>query len=505
MILSIISSIFILILQAIIFFFLIYLPLSLWHVDFLFAAIASVIFIIIQFFLCAPIYDLFFSVRLINPDETTDENEEKKSYEKALKEMVERLNVKCRINLFEDSHPLMLSYGSLTGKNRLVISTGIFKILDPEEIEVLIRRELYFLKRADMGIFTTATFLPFIIHFLSSWFIETARESRLNRGTGASYLLGAILFYVYRVSEFFLLFVSRSRHRDADRSLTKPEEKEILRNAVEKFSREFCKPVDNGPPFRKKIYAALRVFLPFDTTRAQNLVIWKTFSGTDMGLVEIGKILEKNNAFYRTGGIFSTHPPYSRRFPESGKNEHNDIISQKISQADIAMSALSLFCFVGGVVAVVIFRGFFGLPLITLGIGIIIHLLLRLRKEKKAEGNRMRDSYRVELKGEIAERVVETQGIEAPYYFIVSDKIVIPVILRQLVRNEQPLMNILGDRVTVNGVVRFEEIPYLDVKKILYKDKKPGKILSSYARIRLIVSIFLILAGILMIAVEFGG
>ncbi|MCD4784796.1 MAG: M48 family metalloprotease [Candidatus Eremiobacteraeota bacterium] len=505
MILSIISSIFILILQAVIFFFLIYLPLSLWHVDSIYAAIASVIFIIIQFFLCAPIYDLFFSVSLKKPDETTEENEEKKSYEKALNEMMKNLNVQCRINLFEDSHPIMLSYGSITGKNRLVISTGLFKLLEPQEIESLMKRESYFLKRADMGIFTTATFLPFIILFLSNWFIETARESRLHRGAGASYLLGAILFYVYRASEFFLLFVSRSRHMKADELLAKPGEKKSLRNAVEKLSREFCKPVQSGPPFRKKIYASLKVFLPFDTTRAQNLVIWKTFSGTNMDLVEMGKILEKNNAFYRTFGIFSTHPPDSRRFPESGKDEHDDIISQKIGQSDIAMSAISLFCFAGGIVAVVISRGFFGLPLITLGIGIIIHLLLRFRKEKKAEGNGMRDFHRVELKGEIIERVVEDPGIEAPYYFIVSDEIIIPVILRQLVRNEDSLINIIGDKVVVDGVVRFEEIPYLDVKSIIYKNKKPGKISSAYVLSRVLVSIFLISAGVLMIAVELGG
>jgi len=506
LILSIISCIFILILQAIIFFFLIYIPLSLWHVDYIYTAIVSVIFIIIQFFLCAPIYDLFFSVKLKNPDETTNENEKKKSHEKALKDMIERLKVKCSINLFEDSLPILLSYGSLDGKRRVVISTGIFEILEPEEIEVLLRRESYLLKRADMGIFSTATFLPFLILFLSNWFIETARESRLRRGTGASYLLGAILFYVYRVSEFFMLFVSRSRQNAADNSLTDPEDREIMKNAIAKFSREFCKPVDSGPPFRKKIYASMRAFLPLDSKRAENILVWKTFLNTEMEPIEIGISLEKNNAFYKAGEIFSTHPPYSRRFPKSGKDEPDDIISQKTDRSSIIISALSLFCFAGGVVVVFICRGFFGLPLITLGIGIIIHLLLRYQKEKKTKGERMMDFHRVEVKGKIVERAVEKAEIEAPYYFIVSERLIIPLILRQLIRNEEPMMNVTGDNVKIDGVVRFEEIPYLDVKKILYlDDKKPAKITSGYVWIRILLSLFLISVGVLMIMVELGG
>jgi len=651
LLLSIIAYILILVFQSIVLFYFLNSILSLWHVSPVYSAVTAGIFLLIQVFLSAPVYDLFFAVRPEN--ESEEDVKKRKKAEEIIRGILDKFNVNCIINIFHETHPLFLSYASITGKNRLVASVGLLEILEPEELEELVSREAYLLRRGDLGIFSAASFLPFVISTASNWCIETAREMKRKRGGGGSFLAGAILFYVYRAAEFFLLVISRSRQAGADESLSRTNKsKQLFYFALEKMAVCFSRPVKSGPSFRKLIYQSLRYFFPYDPNRAMNLLIWKNFIDNSLGIYRLGRLLERENPFYRTDGLFSSHPPLSRRFsfesalPDEDPQIELPFFPDKLGW-DIKINILPAILFIIGVIVIIPLGKYFGIPLICLGAGIGILLIYQLWREKKYEGGLFRNYDWLQIEGRIGERRFEglsymdsetsyesaeysgkedTQIIdsstkkeespaadekhendrneicseeclsikddgennftdfrptdfpdaggghtnnlvkkdeksgessirdtleieskkidgspgdnsitpgennedyidmnnksgkkskpetwknlqeeifETPYYFIDVNSKRIPIIFRQLIRNEEPLFRLISEKVKIDGVIRIQEIPYIEIRGIFPEGGKKRRVLSYNIWFRALLALGLLILGVLMNIVLF--
>ena len=531
MVISFLSCFLILCLQVIIFFFLLNTPLSLWFDATLTSGIISAVFLGVQVLFSGSIYDLFFLVDMEKmimdqkkieegivekdeeenageknaipcdgPKELENDSNKHEQLKNRIQHFFENLKQNVNIIIFRESHPLILSYSGLMGGKRLVVSTGLAKILKPEELDIMVKREAQLLQKPDITIFSIASFLPFLILTVSNWMVETAKELRKHRGTGASYLAGAILFYVYRISEFFLLFISRARQKAAD-EMIKGDEREIYANALEKTARSFNKPIIEGPAFRKLIYETLRYFFPFDPYRVRDVLLWEKFLKGKFNLWHLMGLLEKKNSFFKRSRLFSSHTP-----PET--QEQKDEIplpfDEKYLKRDIMLSYIPISLFTAGVIFSVIMRGYFGVPLILLGLGLAFLIVARMRNAKKCKDNMLKHSCRVEIEGKIRERYFDKE-VEAPYYFLDVDGTLIPIILRQLLRNESPLYYLLSEKVKINGVIKTEEIPYIDTGFIIEENRGNKKLMSFHQWFQALAAVGIMGIGTLMLIVQMAA
>ena len=369
-----------------------------------------------------------------------------------VEEILAGVGVKSRVVICGDPHPFILSYTGLTGGSRLVVSSGLAKILEKPELEALVKREAFLIKDGSTKIFSIATFLPFVILSLSNWMVETARELRKHRGTGASFLAGGILFYVYRAAEFFLLFISRARQESAVKSIPH-EDRKIMAQALEKAARGFCEPIKMGPPFRKLIYQSLRYFFPFDPVRVRNVLMWEKFLGKETEILPLSDKLQKTNPFYRMNGIFSSHPADISGYAENTDSTDPMPWSEKELSRDLKMLTLPYVMTAIGAVVSFVMKGYFGIPLILLGLSLAILTIYFIRSEKKNTPTDLENSHRVKITGKMGDRYFGND-FEAPYYFVKRDDNFIPLILRQMGRDEEPLFFLTGDKVQADGVIR---------------------------------------------------
>ncbi len=413
------------------------------------------------------------------------------------------MGVKSRVVICGDPHPFILSYTGLTGGSRLVVSSGLAKMLKKSELEALVKREAFLLKNSGTKIFSIATFLPFVILSLSNWMVETARELRKHRGTGASFLAGGILFYVYRASEFFLLFISRARQAAAVKSIP-PENRKTLAQALEKAARGFCEPIKMGPPFRKLIYQSLRYFFPFDPVRVRNVLMWEKFLGKETSVLKLFGRLRKTNPFFRLNGIFSSHPEDIAGYAENTGSTEPMPWSEKELNRDLKMLSLPyVMTLVGAVVSFTI-KGYFGIPLILLGLSLAILTIYFIRSEKKNTSTDLENSQRLKITGQMGDRYFG-DNFEAPYYFVKREDNYIPLILRQMGRDEEPMFFLTGDKVEADGVIRAHEMPYMEVRSLVVEEGKVRGIVSLNLWYRALLAVGIMALGAMIIVVQIMG
>lgn len=529
MITTFISCVFILALQGVILFYLLKLPLSLWFDATLTSAILSGVLLCVQVVLSGSIYDLFFLVdfeemeaaekKAEKKKDESDKDESKREqkdegsaedrsrFREEIRGVIEgiltHMGVNGHVVICGDPHPFILSYTGLTGGSRLVVSSGLAKMLEKPELEALVKREAFLLKNSSTKIFSIATFLPFLIMSLSNWMVETARELRKHRGTGASFLAGGILFYVYRAAEFFLLFISRARQAAAVKSIPQ-EDRQILAQALEKAARGFCEPVKMGPPFRKLIYQSLRYFFPFDPVRVRNVLIWEKFLGRETEILALSDRLQKTNPFYRMNGIFSSHPADISGYADNAGSNEPMPWSEKELSRDLKMQSLPYILTIVGVVVSFAIRGYFGIPLILLGLSLAILTIYFIRSEKKNTSMELENSHRVKITGQLGDRYFGN-NFEAPYYFVKRDDSYIPLILRQMGRDEEPLFFLTGDRVQADGVIRAQEMPYMEVRSLVVEEGKVRGIVSLNLWYRALLAVGIMALGAMIIVVQIMG
>jgi Zn-dependent protease with chaperone function len=507
LLLSIFSCILIIILQNAVLFLLLYFPLSLWNVHPVFPTVIAGLMLPIQILLSANIFSLFF---MPLPNEPEEEKENREKYEKTIKTVLDESGIKrTSILVINDEVPLVMSFGRISGKKFFVVSTGAFSLLTDEEMKILIQREICLLKRPDTGFFTSAVFVPFILAVMSAWFYESARLTRLKKGTAAPYLAGIILNRVREVAEFLILFISRGRHGNADRFAVNKESHNtsLLASAVEKLSEVFIRPVKSGAPFRKHIFTSLRPFLPFDPIKASNIKIWRMFfsknSWRENCFLSDGIYLEKNNYVFKLNNLLSSHPPLSDRFPAEEPASPPEVFGElsRETKSDFIINKLPLLGFLAGLLGVAFFKLWFGVPFILAGTAMIARMVIFIRKTGHTSENSFKNYSPVKIDGKVNNFLIPDE-IESRYSFIVGENRNIPVSLRQVIRSEEALLFLQEDEVEVEGIVRIEDIPFVDITKIVRPGKKPYMLRSANTIFQFLTASGLILAGALFLAIQ---
>jgi len=127
-----------------------------------------------------------------------------------------------RLGILEDGNPNAFTYGHTPTNARLILTRGILDLLEPEEVETILAHEVGHAKHWDMAIMTAAQLVPLVFYYLYRISKESrskseSKKSGNGKGESARLLvaLGAYLLYV--VSQFLVLWLSRTREYFADR------------------------------------------------------------------------------------------------------------------------------------------------------------------------------------------------------------------------------------------------------------------------------------------------
>jgi Zn-dependent protease with chaperone function len=129
----------------------------------------------------------------------------------ANREFVERLcaerHLKVpRLGMIESGTPNAFSFGHVPADARVVVTTGLLDVLEPEEANAVLAHEIGHVEHWDFAVMTIAALAPLILYQL---YVFTRRN---RRGSAIAYSA----YLCYLVSQFIVLLLNRTREYFAD-------------------------------------------------------------------------------------------------------------------------------------------------------------------------------------------------------------------------------------------------------------------------------------------------
>jgi heat shock protein HtpX len=217
-----------------------------------------------------------------------------------------------RFGLIRDGNPNAFTFGHYPGDARLVVTTGLLELLDPEERKAVVAHELGHIAHWDFVVMTLAAAVPLILYVIYSATIRA--RGRRGRSGGYALLIALISYVAYIVSHYIVLLLSRVREYYADRfSAEATRDPGSLGTALVKVAYGLAA----APTSQRKDDArmtAARAFGIFDPKVAQTLALSGAGSGgISPEAMESAMRWDLWNPWAMIYEISSTHPLPAKR------------------------------------------------------------------------------------------------------------------------------------------------------------------------------------------------
>lgn len=141
-----------------------------------------------------------------------------------------------KIGIIPDDNPTAFCYGSHRGNGRLVLTRGIYRYLNEDEVTAVVAHEMGHIVHRDFIVMTVATV---IVQFLYEMYVICRRSGSRGRKKGGAivFLLMVGSYVFYYVSSYILLYLSRIREYYADEfSARETNQPNALSNALIKVA-----------------------------------------------------------------------------------------------------------------------------------------------------------------------------------------------------------------------------------------------------------------------------
>ncbi len=115
------------------------------------------------------------------------------------------------VGIIEDGTPNAFTYGHMPSNARVVVTRGLLNILTPEETEAVLGHEMGHALHWDMLVITVASIVPMVLYFIFRVAIRI-KSRKNNPGP----IIAAVAYILYIISEYVLLWLSRTREYYAD-------------------------------------------------------------------------------------------------------------------------------------------------------------------------------------------------------------------------------------------------------------------------------------------------
>lgn len=359
---------------------------------------------------------------------------------RVLRRVCQQKNLKMpRLGIISDNNPTAFTYGSLPNSARLVVSEGLFKYLDDDEIATVYAHELGHIVHWDFAVMTVASTLVQMCYLIYVTFRNFGRGGGDNKIKDALQTAAITAYVFYIVGTYMVLYLSRTREYFADhfaaestgnpnglsRALVK-----IAYGIVEEGSRS------KEPSRLIEGTRALGIYdakaasstgtayrVASDKQKVGRVFLWDMFNPW-------GAWMELNSTHPLTGKRVRALSTYAEqlgldiefdmgRIVAEGKNLSKSKLYGSFA-LDVVLYGAETIGFVGGIIAGIFLAagghiGFvFGLPLIGLGIGILIKALIMYPDFSQAQETDvltlMSDPYASPLRGKPAKLEGELIG-----------------------------------------------------------------------------------------------
>ncbi|MBW4668199.1 MAG: M48 family metalloprotease [Cyanomargarita calcarea GSE-NOS-MK-12-04C] len=133
-----------------------------------------------------------------------------------LRRVCQQKNLKIpRLGIIQDQNPTAFTYGSLPNSARLVVSEGLFKYLDDDEVATVYAHELGHIVHWDFAVMTVASTLVQICYLIYTTFRSLGRGGN-NKIKDAFQTAATTAYIFYIVGTYMVLYLSRTREYFAD-------------------------------------------------------------------------------------------------------------------------------------------------------------------------------------------------------------------------------------------------------------------------------------------------
>ena len=195
----------------------------------LYAVIGSIIVLLIQFLISPWLTDItmrwFYKANF---------NAEIPEYLRAFidKECVKHGVTFPKFAVIDDGAPNAFTYGRTKKDARIVVTRGIFELLTEDEVKAVVAHEMGHIVHLDMLVMTAVQIVPLVLYAIYEAF---ARNNRGDRDNNKAAIIGYIAYLLYIVSQYIILWLSRTREYYADEfSVTETENPNSLAEALVK-------------------------------------------------------------------------------------------------------------------------------------------------------------------------------------------------------------------------------------------------------------------------------
>ena len=222
-----------------------------------------------------------------------------------IEEVCAKENMKYpKIGLIEDGAPNAFTYGHTKNDARVVITRGILELLDEEEVKAVVAHELGHATHYDMLFMTVAQLVPLVLYF-----IYLTLTDNDNDKDGKAAAVGVIAYILYIISEYVILWLSRTREYYADEfSVKTTKNPNSLASALVKVGFGLSLQGDN-----KKSTSKLGALGIFDSKTSKSLVVSTNNNQDDKTSILNAMKWEMWNPWAFFYQLQSTHPLISKR------------------------------------------------------------------------------------------------------------------------------------------------------------------------------------------------
>ena len=128
-----------------------------------------------------------------------------------------------KIGLIDDGAPNAFTYGHTKNNARIVLTRGIFDLLTEDEVKAVTAHELGHAVHYDMLLMTMAELVPMILYAIFRALVNgtkstvgSSNDSDDSKAAAAEAALAAIAYVLYIISQYIVLWFSRTREYFAD-------------------------------------------------------------------------------------------------------------------------------------------------------------------------------------------------------------------------------------------------------------------------------------------------
>ena len=223
--------------------------------------------------------------------------------------------------IIDDGAPNAFTYGRTKNDARVVLTRGIFELLNPEEVKAVVGHELGHVVHYDMLFMTVAQVVPLVLYFVYQILVDSSdNRSSNNNNSGYGQLIGIIAYVLYIISQYIILWLSRTREYYADQfSVEETRNPNALAQALVKIGFGLSVNYDsneveeNGKKKKVRSTKDVGALGIFDAKTSKSLIVSSNNDVNNKDSIKNAMKWEMWNPWAFIYQLQSTHPLISKR------------------------------------------------------------------------------------------------------------------------------------------------------------------------------------------------